>query len=54
MEPGREDREHHTIPVESCRKTHTPQWNPAVKTGSTSSARTVVLHPPMRLNGTRP
>ena len=38
MEPGREDREHSANPAGATAWSATPQWNPAVKTGSTRLA----------------
>ena len=38
MEPGREDREHSSARLFFTRLAKLPQWNPAVKTGSTGRA----------------
>ena len=53
MEPGREDREYENFASRAA-VPMTPQWNPAVKTGSTGPKRSQLSMLTSGLNGTRP
>ena len=53
MEPGREDREHLEVCTAHLRLKVLPQWNPAVKTGSTVGCAGAGFGV-SGLNGTRP
>ena len=54
MEPGREDREHMHPDCRVLATGNTPQWNPAVKTGSTCGSPDTTVTSDRSLNGTRP
>ena len=54
MEPGREDREHAGVVYDPGHPGARPQWNPAVKTGSTRGQDSNLHLLGTGLNGTRP